>query len=160
MKFSFLPEEIKVEIDEALGEEPLALSRSNMAIDGHMGEGFLVGYEEIFFLFSKLEGSQTYNKIEGKYPDVSAMSVTKDDKNSIIEIQLGKKRYKMKFSLLEEQSLKALYGAWVAYSLSPFDGLLAALMYLASEDNELASEENDFILKKSFTHIISHYIIK
>ena len=147
MKFPFLPEEIKVDIDESLGEDPLALARSNMAIDGHMGESFIIGYEDVFYFFSKAMGSQVYTKTEGKYSDISSLSVSKDDKHSIIQVELGKKKYTMKFSHLEEPNLVKMQGQWLSFSLSAYTALLAALMYLASEDDELAGEENDYILK-------------
>ena len=147
MKFPFLPEEIKVDIDESLGEDPLALARSNMAIDGHMGESFIIGYEDIFYFFSKAMGSQVYTKTEGKYSDISSLSVSKDEKHSIIQVELGKKKYTMKFSHLEEVNLVKMQGQWLSFSLSAYTALLAALMYLASEDDELAGEENDYILK-------------
>ena len=148
MKFSFLPEEIKSEIDANLiDNEPLALARSNMAADGHMGESFIVAYEDKFYFFSKAMGSQIYTKIEGVYSDVSEMSVRKDSKNSIIEIQIGKKKFIFKFSPFEEQNLQKVYAKWLTLSLSPFLALIAALMYLASEDDNVSVEENDYILK-------------
>lgn len=147
MKFSFLPEEIKVEIDESLGEDPLALARSNMAIDGHMGESFIIGYDEVFYFFTKAMGSVVYTKIEGVYKDILSMSVSKDSKHAIFQVELGKKKYTMKFSHLEEKNLNNMLGQWMSFSLSAYVALLAGLMYLASEDDELAGEENDYILK-------------
>ena len=148
MKFSFLPEEIKSEIDANLiDNEPLALARSNMAADGHMGESFIVAYEERFYFFSKAMGSPAYTKIEGAYSDISEMNVHKDTKNSIIEIQIGKRHTTFKFSPFEERSLQNVYAKWLNLSISPFIALLAALMYLASEDDDVSVEENDYILK-------------
>lgn len=147
MKFSFLPEEIKVEIDESLGEDPITLSRSNMAIDGHMGESFIIAYDEIIYFFTKAMGSPVYTKIEGKYSDISSMSVSNDNKNSIFEVQIGKKKYKIKLSPLEEPNLRKVLEKWSILSFDPFSALIAALMYLASEDDDLAAEENDYILK-------------
>ena len=148
MKFSFLPEEIKSEIDASLiDNDPLALARSNMAVDGHMGESFIVAYDKKFYFFSKAMGSPAYTKIEGIYSDISEMNVSKDAKNSIIEIQIEKKKSTFKFSPLEERNLQKVYTKWLMLSLSPFIALLAALMYLASEDDNVSIEENDYILK-------------
>ncbi len=148
MKFSFLPEEIKSEIDKELVEqEPLALARSNMAVNGHMGESFIVAYKNKFFFFTKAMGSLEFKKIEGLYPDISEMSVTNDTKNAVIEIQLKKQKHALKFAPIIEKSLNKVKVRWLITSLSPYLALFAALMYLASEDDDVSGEENDFILK-------------
>ena len=147
MKFSFLPEEIKNQIDKSLIEnEPLALARSNMAIDGHIGESFIVAYEEIFYFFTKAMGSPEFTKIEGTYPDISEMSVTSDKKNSIITVKIGKKKHTLKFAPLVQKSLEKVLEKWLACSLTPFIALLTALMYLAAEDNNVSAEEHKYIL--------------
>jgi len=112
-----------------------------------MGESFIVAYNEQFYFFTKAMGSPTYTKIEGEYDDISSMNVTKDTKNAIIEIELGRKKYTLKFSPLEEKNLNKVLGRWLSTSLSPFEALISALMYIASEDDEVSVEENDYILK-------------
>ncbi len=75
------------------------------------------------------------------------MKVSRDSKNSIIDIKTGNKKYNLKFSHLEEINLNKVLAKWLPGSLSPFVALISALLYLATEDNELSVEENDFIVK-------------
>jgi len=148
MKFEFLPEEIKAEIDDNLiGSEPLALARTNMAIGGLMGESFIIAYDEKFYFFTKAMGSNVYTKIEGLYTDISGMTVHKDHKNAVIEFQIGRKKYLFKFSHLEERNLNKVMARWLSDNISPFIAFLSVLMNLAYEDDTLADAENDFIVK-------------
>jgi hypothetical protein len=148
MKFSFFPEDIKAEIDEELIQnEPIALARSNMAIDGHMGISFIVAYKKKIYLFTQPTGSSIYTKIESSYGDISSMEVTKELRNAIIKLQIGKKKYTLKFSPLEEKNLNNVLARWYSASMSPFEALIAGLMFLASEDDNVSIEENDYILK-------------
>ena len=147
MKFSFLPEEIKVEIDENLVEqEPLALARSNMAMDGNMGESFIVAYNERFYFFTKTMASPIYTKIEGVYSDLDSVKISKENKYSIIEIELQKKKHTFKFSPLEERNLNKVAGKWLTLSITPFEAFITSMIYLAAEDGTLADEENELIL--------------
>ena len=148
MKFSFLPEEIKSQIDRNLIEhEALALARSNMAMDGHMGESFIVAYAEILYFFTKAMGSSQYTKIESSYSDIDEMTVTSDSKHSIISVKIGRKKYTFKFAPLILKDLEKVLEKWLSGSISPFIALLSALMYLAAADNNVTDEEHAYITK-------------
>ena len=148
MKFSFLPEEIKSQIDKNLiDHEALALARSNMAVDGHIGESFIVAYEEIVYLFTKAMGSSEFTKIVAAYTDIDEMSVTSEKKHSIITLKIGRKKYTFKFAPLILKDLEKVLEKWMTCSISPFIVLLSALMYLASADNKVSEEEHAYITK-------------
>ena len=148
MKFSFLPEEIKSQINiNLIDNEPLALARSNMAIDGHMGESFIVAYNELLYFFTKAMGSSQFTKIELSYNDIDEISVRSDNKNSIISITIGTRTHTFKFAPLILKDLEKVFEKWLSGSISPFIVLLSASMYLAAADDNVSDEEHAFITK-------------
>jgi uncharacterized tellurite resistance protein B-like protein len=176
MNFSFLPEKIKTQLAEIVADQiPISIARSSASVEGKPGEGYVVAYNDKIFIFSRALGERDYVNISADLGNVGSISVKKDGINSFFDVNIGGKKYSMKFSSFEERNLKSIADSWVLKSEStndapkvpqeqdstaseydeplaakePFStitGLAAAMMYVASVDDDISKEEDYYII--------------
>jgi hypothetical protein len=182
MNFSFLPDKIKRElVGSGADGTPISIARSGASLEGKPGEGYIVAYEDSVFIFSRELGKPTYTSISADMGDIGKIDVKKDGINTFLDINICNHNYSMKFSSFEEQNLKLVADLWTRNSektvspedssvqnsagegLSPLTGLAAAMMYIASVDDDISKEEDYYIIavlgnnKKLLTAGLSYY---
>ena len=174
MNFAFLPTRIKENLKGLVaGKVPLAVARSSASIKGNPGEGYVVAFDDKIFLFSRELGGHEYYTVSADFGEVGDLEVRKEGVNAFFDLNIGENRYSMKFSSFEEASLNSVRDAWlstagksktvesevpaasVEYKTQPAAlkekfssrvGLAAALMYVASVDDDIAKEEDYYII--------------
>ena len=161
MNFSFLPTRIKKQLETiAVGKTPLALARSNNSIGGEPGESYVVAYKETLFFFFRKLGDHDYSVISGDFgKNISNVYVRKDGINILLDVTVGGENYSLKFSSFEEENLMPIMKNFAVASLAtspPKDvdnklpsfmtGMAAALMFVSTADDEIATEEDRYIV--------------
>ncbi len=164
MNFSFLPEKIKKQLTEVIdGKIPVSIARSSASIEGKVGEGYIIAYDDKIFMFSRELGESKYMKISADLGNIRSVDIEKEGISTFLNIDLAGKKYSMKFSSFEEKNLKSILDVWSSRkeipvtagsagsaaaeeSLNITIGLAAAMMYVASVDDDISKEEDYYII--------------
>lgn len=149
MKFDFLPDGVKTGIDaELLEQQPLVIARSNKGVNDTIGESFLVAYDKKMLIFNKGMGKSDYQKMIGDYNnDIKAMGIRKVHNNVIFEFTIKNQQFFLTFGALKELDLNIIFQKWQDRPLTPYEILIISLMYLATADNIVTQEQDQYILK-------------
>jgi len=172
MNFSFLPEKIKKQLTGIVANKiPISIARSSASAEGKPGEGYIVAYNDKIFIFSRELGQHDYTNISANWGSIGKIDLKKEGINTFFNVKMGEKKYSMKFSSFEEQSLKLIEESWSIESektiphgnssikqvetpesiqdekpFSLLTALAAALMYVASIDDDISKEEDYYII--------------
>ena len=171
MNISFLPSKIKTLLADALKEKlPLSVVRSSSTPDGESGETYLVSFEDKLFVFSRKLGESDYSTTSELFGQIANLKLRNDGMNTYLDASFGEKNYSLKFSSFEDKNLQPILDAWqkaggatsapsvnteenvsapqrekASETLTPLEGLAAALMYISAVDNHVSSDEKHYI---------------
>ena len=175
MNFSFLPSKIRQTIELLkIAKSPISLARSSSAIDGNNGESYVVAYDDKIFLFSRKLGEHDYLHLTGEFgKNITSLKVRKEGHNCFLDTNINGQAYSLKFSSFEEKNLNPIADLLGENNAQPearvkdnstvdttaagassadggnitsfFEGMIAALMFLSSVDDDIATEEDDYI---------------
>jgi uncharacterized tellurite resistance protein B-like protein len=167
MNFSFLPEKIKSRLKKfTRAELPVSVVRSNASLEGKPGEGYVIAYKDKVFVFSRQLGDGDYTELSADMGQIASVDVKRDGINTVLDINIGERKYSLNFSSFEEGNLRKIADSWSSLSgdqqcssqepesfsitvegtLDRKVGLAAAMMYLASVDGDIAREEDYYII--------------
>ena len=151
MKYSFLPIEIRNEIEASIGDcEPFCVLRSNYSMGGlSTGESFVIAFDSRVFFFTRDIELAPYKKIDAGYSEINHIEIRTTQSDTVFDLETGEKNYSLVFPKLEEARLREIENKWMVASATPISLMLAALLHVASKDNVVAEEENQYIINIS-----------
>ncbi|MBT3376270.1 MAG: TerB family tellurite resistance protein [Lentisphaerae bacterium] len=179
MHVKSLPERVRREMAAPLEcQDPIAIVRASGSLGDSPGEGYVVGFAEEVFLFSRDMGESEFTTQHFSYADVT-FSVRRDAFRSFLDISAGGETYEIKFPAYEEKNVKPLLdlaGGAITFKtpappkheppqepvsepapppvppaagdsapMRPIEILTAALMYMATVDQDLDDLEEQYI---------------
>ena len=123
MDYNFLPQVIRQTLEEyGMGEKDvLSILRSSGDLYGNPGEGYLVGYWNQFYLFSRSFSQSEYTSFQGVFAgdQISMLELREEGYNSFLEIQMADQHFTVKISSYESKDAEPIIEAWCAAAEMP-----------------------------------------
>jgi hypothetical protein len=95
----FLPSEIKARLEKEFPSiTPHTILRSTGNLSGEAGEGYVIGYNDSLFLFSRKLGDSNFTENNLPYSEIPTLRIEQQDFNSLLVIQTNDKHYSIRFS--------------------------------------------------------------
>jgi uncharacterized tellurite resistance protein B-like protein len=162
MDYFLLPDKIKSQLPPP-GDAPPEVLNASGGLDGASGDCYLVADSSTLRIFARTFGEDAYKCFAVSLGDPSpSLSVRKEKFNSMLDVSCAEWRHSLRFSSFDIAKLEALAarfqgkGSAVPSAISaaetaptetsPFVGLLASLMFVASHDGSIDAAE-DLLIK-------------
>lgn len=111
MNYNFLPDKVKKVLSSIVGSKmPVSLVRASASADGTPGEGYIIGFDDKVFVFSRGLGQDEFSvyRSDSEHGRKPILELRKDGINGIAEIKLPDRTLSMKISGFEEKDFISL----------------------------------------------------
>ncbi len=166
-----LPSSVRAIVVPLLGgNDPAVIVRGNGSVDGVAGETFLICISDYLLIFSRATGKIDYTQINlSLREDVHSISIDGEKYNSCLNIATSDASYSVKFASHLKDDMSKLISYWVSqrgegqqaplvsedaaqmpvsdHGLSPYEILVASLIFASASDQEIHPAENEFLTK-------------
>jgi len=165
MDFTFLADRIKTQLLEFQPDgKPLCVIRGSGGFNNEPGESYIISYPDAIYLYNRKFSDPDFALKAVNIPDLKHLVLKQEAFSALLSIDLGDELIELKISSVEVPNAELILEMFgnsnneveeqfpggdetADEQISPFLGLVILMMFLATVDNEIAAEENDFIIK-------------
>jgi uncharacterized tellurite resistance protein B-like protein len=165
MDFTFLADRIKTQLLEFQPDsKPLCVIRGSGGFNNEPGESYIISYSDAIYLYNRKFSDPDFAVKTVNIPDLKHLLLKQEAFSALLSIELGDELIELKISSAEIPNAELMLEMFGSCNneveeqftgteesddgqISPFLGLVILMMFVATVDNDIADEENDFIAK-------------
>ncbi|MFA6716260.1 MAG: hypothetical protein WCS27_12840 [Victivallaceae bacterium] len=166
MDFTFLSDKIKARLSELQPKnKPLCVIRGSGGFNAQPGESYIIPYADIIYLYNRKFSDPDFQSKCLKFSDIDQLLLHNEPFSALLSISSGGEILKLKISsaeipnaeiMLENfQACRGMEEQFMppprqeningAHHLAPMLGLVIILMFVATVDEDIAKDEQEFI---------------
>ncbi|MBU8901836.1 MAG: hypothetical protein KOO69_03770 [Victivallales bacterium] len=164
MDFTFLADRIKTQLLELqTGNKPLCVIRGSGGFNDELGESYIIPFSDVIYLYSRKFSDPDFKVKSVMIADIEHLLLKQEAFSALLSIDVGSDITNLKISsaeipnaelMLEKidscNDLEEQFSDSEVYDgapISPLLGLAILLMFIATTDDDIADEEQEFITK-------------
>ena len=163
MDYTFLSDRIKTQLLELqANDKPLCVIRGSGGFNNEAGESYIIPFSDMIYLYNRKFSEPEFNVKSVGIADIKELLLKQEKFSALLSIESGDDITKLKISsaeipnaelMLEKFECRGIEEQFSAAEvcseeqISPLLGLAIILMFVATVDDDIAQEEQEFITR-------------
>jgi len=163
MDFTFLADRIKTHLLELQPDDkPLCVIRGSGGFNNEPGESYIIPYTDVIYLYNRKFSDPDFEVQNVGIDDIGQLLLKQEAFSALLSFEAGNDTIELKISSAEIPNAELMLENFERCNeeeqftaaeihdgeqISPFLGLVIILMFIATADNDIAAEEQEFITR-------------
>lgn len=163
MDYTFLDNRIKTQLLELQPDcEPLCVIRGSGGFNNEPGESYIIPYSDAIYLYNRKFSDPDFESKSIEIADIGKLLLKQEAFSAVMSIEAGNELVKLKISSAEIPNAELMLENFKSCNeeeqfttpevcageqISPLLGLVVILMFIATVDDDIAAEEQEFIIR-------------